>query len=104
MPDLTIAEVWEKYQGRAGELSPVCYLWLFSVDEVKAMLSEFTAAIRAHVEARCVWTVVGLFHLFDVTDFSMCDGIREVTGWDVRQWTHCPYCGRPIERKESNHE
>jgi hypothetical protein len=51
-----------------------------------------------------VWTVVGLFHLFDVTDFSMCDGIREVTGWDVRQWTHCPYCGRPIERKESNHE
>ena len=94
MSDLTIEQVWEKYK----------HLDSVEWDGVHIGFRDLWLAIRAHVEARCVWTVVAdQWSTYDAGRFNT--GCGKQAWWQfshMEQFKCCPYCGQPIERKESD--
>ncbi len=103
MPDPTIKQVYEKYDQFIGNLlnNPE---WMVSQLGLHfgTIVAEIWLAIRAHVETRCVWTVVAdQWSTYDAGRFNT--GCGKQAWWQfshMEQFKCCPYCGQAIERKE----
>lgn len=88
-----IRKVWEKYKYADGNTGKLHDRDDFELDAL--------SAIRAHVEARCVWTLEWEYIRSNWYRVG-CEPISFLDGeCHVPRFRYCPYCGAPIERKEA---